>query len=1213
MKQYSHIIHRQIAEIGFADKSGVQELYREISNLFNHRLTDITNRVFDQAVSLDNFIGIERLEIDLGTLPYPFSEQEFAERYEAALEKIVSDELKNNITGTGESDNSNHKIYNFSYAKLLHRFLMEGILIWWTGEDAKIDPETAFFTLLEENTLEMKNVLLSTGPYAQARKRLVEQFSEQVVIEVIKLLEPGEADFIVAYQKDIVQLQQKEQFIKAETDSFKKALWYFILTYLFADMTGHFQRKMFVKSTLTQMAAHFNISYGRLLLIFSETVAAYPDFVKLNNSLSTIIIELEEETNYIEPSNEVITQGIFLDNVKEYTDLEILKYYLFYGSLPFHYHYFLPVQIESLLQKTLKQNPEWFKHIFEKETISESIIKRLTHILPNSLLTEFIHLIEPAQSAFIINYHATTVGLQKKKNIVKAEESEFSKSLWEFIFSFLLNDKGTLFNEKAFVESNIRRLARHYNMSFKDLLLFLTQGMGEKFSVISKYSSLFYIFTEILQQHIKDEHPEYIFAEKIIEEQNSSYDKIYISNVFLFWLTEGHLPWWSAKTFPDVQELFAAFISENPKEAVQIIQSALQKGIPSTVRLDSLFAELENLIKHFSDGHDAIVNIKELELLVFAEKRFIASKELKNSLLISALEAYYQKQFQHFDRPAFLLIFLKRLHASLGLEKTVLFEYMIDFLKSKSSTFTKDDLRAFEQILKEKKEPSSYNKILKDLFPGEDERALWFEEKIFTGLSSGELLSRAIELVRHFLMYGSFPKYISITTVQENFLLSRLLLLIYKEDKAQLQNIFGESGFLNSARMRLHDVFSQPGNQEMRNISGMLQAYIERDTVQYMQENWPQINKPEKAEEFFLWLNKQGNENVQKSALSKLSGNLSIVSLIVSKYKGAEFIKLITLLSNDTQRSLVNDYIYLLSLAANDSFERELLLQHFREFCLIWFSSSASFSFFFTDFLIFLTQRKNRNVSALYMQLNRLPDKLALFKVEHLQRMVLDMQNKTAPFAAATAFQAKINKDREENEKKILQSVFRSEEETVAQKEPSMKEKITQEGESIYLQNAGLVLLHPFFSTFFERIALTGKDKKFVSEEAKLRSPLLLQYLVTAQPEEQEHNLVLNKILCGLTHADVIPLTIELTEIEKQTAEGLLHAVIQQWDKLKNTSVQGFRESFLQRTGTLTETDEAWTLKVDTRGYDILLQTLPWGLSMIKTPWMNKPLFVTWI
>ena len=54
------------------------------------------------------------------------------------------------------------------------------------------------------------------------------------------------------------------------------------------------------------------------------------------------------------------------------------------------------------------------------------------------------------------------------------------------------------------------------------------------------------------------------------------------------------------------------------------------------------------------------------------------------------------------------------------------------------------------------------------------------------------------------------------------------------------------------------------------------------------------------------------------------------------------------------------------------------------------------------------------------------------------------------------------------------------------------------------------------------------------------------------------------------------------------------------------------RQSFLQRDGWLSRDDAGWRLRVDTQAYDVLLQTLPWQISLIRLPLMTSPLFVDW-
>ena len=101
-------------------------------------------------------------------------------------------------------------------------------------------------------------------------------------------------------------------------------------------------------------------------------------------------------------------------------------------------------------------------------------------------------------------------------------------------------------------------------------------------------------------------------------------------------------------------------------------------------------------------------------------------------------------------------------------------------------------------------------------------------------------------------------------------------------------------------------------------------------------------------------------------------------------------------------------------------------------------------------------------------------------------------------------------------------------------------------------------------------------------------------------------------MLCGFQVEDYINASVRLTKREALEATNLIQSVIENWKALKNTSVQGFRESFLQRKGILFETEQHWTLQVERKGFDLLLNTIPWGFSTIKLAWMKKYIQVEW-
>ena len=179
-----------------------------------------------------------------------------------------------------------------------------------------------------------------------------------------------------------------------------------------------------------------------------------------------------------------------------------------------------------------------------------------------------------------------------------------------------------------------------------------------------------------------------------------------------------------------------------------------------------------------------------------------------------------------------------------------------------------------------------------------------------------------------------------------------------------------------------------------------------------------------------------------------------------------------------------------------------------------------------------------------------------------------------------------------------------------------MKKSFTEDDqpeiqEEIFINNAGLVLCSPFLPRLFTMLELTG-DNGFKDKKSTERAVLLLQYMLFESVLFPEHLLVLNKLLCGLETGIPVDRSIKVTQREKETMEQMLNSIIQNWGKLGSTSIKGLIGSFLIRDGKLEQQEDAWYLKVEQKGYDILLDSLLWSYSPVKYAWMKKPIYVKW-
>lgn len=166
--------------------------------------------------------------------------------------------------------------------------------------------------------------------------------------------------------------------------------------------------------------------------------------------------------------------------------------------------------------------------------------------------------------------------------------------------------------------------------------------------------------------------------------------------------------------------------------------------------------------------------------------------------------------------------------------------------------------------------------------------------------------------------------------------------------------------------------------------------------------------------------------------------------------------------------------------------------------------------------------------------------------------------------------------------------------------------------QNIPVRNAGAILLSPFIPRLLERLNFTA-DGDFTHQQSRERAAQFLQYVVTGKQDTPNTELALNKIICSLSPETTLSENTEITTEAAALSDQLLTALISQWSALGKTSVEALRQTFLIREGFLSESPEQWKLTVEHKAFDVLLNQCPFSFSVIKYPWMEKPLVVEWI
>jgi hypothetical protein len=192
----------------------------------------------------------------------------------------------------------------------------------------------------------------------------------------------------------------------------------------------------------------------------------------------------------------------------------------------------------------------------------------------------------------------------------------------------------------------------------------------------------------------------------------------------------------------------------------------------------------------------------------------------------------------------------------------------------------------------------------------------------------------------------------------------------------------------------------------------------------------------------------------------------------------------------------------------------------------------------------------------------------------------------------------------------------------IRETEPTLAEPLPAEGnlqvadtvpvaEKYISKCAGAVLLAQFLRPFFQKLDLLD-GIAWKSKAAQYKGVQLIRFLCTGEQYTPEYSLVLEKLLCGIPIEEPVPLDASLQQDELDEAQVLLQAIIEHWQALRNTSIDGLRNSFLMRDGSLSRSDVHWLLQVERKTMDVLLEKIPWGYTTITLPWNNYLIYVEW-
>ncbi len=1076
MHQNTHIVSCCHWNTTFDSKPLANEFQNKISNWSTYHLHRTIDEVFDTICSDNQIIKIETLTIDLGKIEY----EELLRELPLRIKEALRNELYTLLMYPKQGNNTVQIISNsISQIETLRHYLLRGVLSWnYQAEKGTVE-EIMQLQLLN-NKLELIKMLKTIAIKENVRKRIAWQLKEKTIKTIISGVVPNNYKKINDFSGELIKVQEKENIIQTSTKDLKKNLWYWILNYLFTERGSIFNELSFVKSTIKQMANHFNITYEVLLELIQKAIRKLKEYTHIKKGFIAILQELTKELERIP-----FQQSSVL--LKEKDTWKVLLQYLS-----------LPNQLNTEVKKEQFNRLliYWCKNdAFKLRKVIVSLIKekatwlKVLSSLHKETLQVLISVLEKKQSETAIQQ------LVFLESMLLAKEIKLSKiELWKFGVTFLITNEDISFNSYSFFDFLIEKIAKNTAKSKTEILQKLVYG-----EVPSTHKNIQFVevYNELKSLYISSKNTtnKNSSSSEIKELKNIS-KKHEFTALELFKVLRKYIQVYTpsctinSRTY-SYSVLFLLGLEIDPAQIREIIQQ-------ETVATNAL-QELEK-----------IISFEEFIALITKD----TPKEQEEIKSIAILFAITSK------------IGSTRVQRQL---RSLFWKYTITILNT--TTNRVERIRRLTQL------------IFTELFKIETVDATYVLQEIQrSGFIVPELLRKVL---------------------QDEFSVFKYLTVNQKEAQHHGIIVVGT---------------------EMITIEKLCKAILIDNTI----PNWfknTHYTFQELLDELVLKhplvilkiLRKYSKTELQIKKFSKKIAMDTLLHVLVNIYP-TQRKQLTTILQLYQNISFLNLKRSLITIIQEIIHQKVIISWCWSNWKIL---SSVTI---WNEILWEIKVLRNRDSGQILKAFSAISPSLPM----PLQISLKQLRDETT-----IQEELKINANSLPKEFKMKTT------------------ELSKEKFGIAIPNAGIVLLNDYFLMLLERLELV-KDRDFNSIANKLDAVHYLQYVVTGHSQTEESLLTLNKVLCGIPLTTPIQSGTTIEEKNKILMNGLLMSAISYWPTIGDTSIDGFRGNWLVREGVLYEEEERWDLIIEKRAYDVLLNQSPFSFSIIKLPWMQKPLHVNW-
>lgn len=415
-------------------------LYGHWDTFFHTAFETVVEEVMTAYDRLDSVLTIDHLPLDLGRIDEEDFDREFPSRLREALESYCREKLGSSLPAA-PGDGITLVSAGSNAFRLLSFFLLHGYFPFATAA-TDMNLSLLLKRVMEEEASRFREFLNAYGHYDFLCRRLVFQFTDEELEQIVRVVQPSESIFIILYVRVQIHAYESLEHSELARDNYREAVWTLVLAYLFTEGAGYFSRKHIVLYTLRGLAAHSNLTLAEMIRILTKSIRELERTVELLPELWAILKEIRGDMK---------TALWTLDG-------DVHTRYM--HEIVFTLRHEEDAETDYILSR------EHLIGLLSGQSLCRALLQQLREKEIHRLVAALV----PQEKEYVISY-ASTLDKHKDAGTFSGRAgSEFRLLKWEFIFGVLVAMPVPAFNRKQFVLSVLHKLAAHYNFSVAELI-----------------------------------------------------------------------------------------------------------------------------------------------------------------------------------------------------------------------------------------------------------------------------------------------------------------------------------------------------------------------------------------------------------------------------------------------------------------------------------------------------------------------------------------------------------------------------------------------------------------------------------------------------------------------------------------------------------------------------------------------------------------------